>query len=68
MPIDVQLFAPESVCWNSTCLTPEPDRSLAAARSCVFGPPIVLPALGWLIEPIGSVLSTTTVRVALVPV
>ena len=29
---------------------------------------MICPALGWVIEPVGSVLSTTTVRTGLVPV
>jgi hypothetical protein len=66
--IDVQLFVPVGVNWNSTLWTPEPETSLAVACSGELGPPMVLLVLGCVIEPIGSVLSTTTVRVALVPV
>ena len=65
--IDVQPFVPWRVYWNSTLLTPEPV-SFAFAVSCALGPPIVWPASGSVSEPVGSVLSTSTVRVALVPV
>src|SRR5258706_2089245 len=65
--MDVHAFVPVGVNWNSTLWTPDPDVSLAVAWSCELGPPTVLPLLGCVIEPLGSVLSTTTVRIALVP-